>query len=179
MRGGTESLSDVELLERIAGRDRLAFRTFYDRHAPRTHGVVRHLCGSDEAAEDLLQDVFLLVWRKAASFRAERGDVGGWLYTICRNRATDSFRRADKSCQFDTGEVLTLPAQPAPVEDEVRMTLRKMLGALAPDQREAVDLAYFGGLTYAETAQQLNVPLGTLKSRVRAALACLREQLET
>lgn len=170
-------LSDAELIDRIAREDRLAFRAFYDRYSARTLAVLRHLSGSEDLAEDLLQDVFLLVWRKAPSYRAERGDVGGWLYTICRNRVADSFRGAPKPRRLGTDEVLAMPARQPAVEDEMRMTLQEVLAALAPEQREALDLAYFDGLTYAETAERLDLPVGTLKSRVRAALARLKETL--
>jgi RNA polymerase sigma-70 factor (ECF subfamily) len=175
----SEPLDDPALLLRIATQDRAAFRVFYDRHAPRVLAVVRHMVPHPETAEDLLQDVFLLVWRKAGSYRPERGDVGGWLFTICRNRVADHFRSAPKTRRLETDEVRTLPAEKPAVEDEMRMTLAEVLANLAPDQREAVDLAYFGGLTYEETAQQLAIPLGTLKSRVRAALARLRGALES
>lgn len=171
-------LSDSDLLARIATEDRLAFRAFYDRHSPRVLSVLRHLCGNEDQAEDLLQDVFLLVWRKAPSYRPERGDVGGWLYTIARNRVADSFRGAPRPRRLGTDEVLAMPTQRPSVEDEMRMTLQQVLAALEPEQRKAVDLAYFAGLTYAETAERLAVPLGTLKSRVRAALARLKESLE-
>lgn len=173
-----EPLDDPALLLRIASQDRAAFRVFYDRHAPRVLSVVRHMVPHPETAEDLMQDVFLLVWRKAGSYRQERGDVGGWLFTICRNRVADHFRSTPKTRRLETGEMRTLPAEAPAVADEMRMTLAEVLANLAPDQREAVDLAYFGGLTYEETAQQLAIPLGTLKSRVRTALARLRGALE-
>lgn len=173
-----DQLSDSELLARIAAEDRLAFRSFYDRHSGRMLSVLRHLCGNDDLAEDLLQDVFLLVWRKAPSYRPERGEVGGWLYTIARNRVADTRRGAPRPRRLETDEVLVMPTSPPAVEDEMRLTLQEVLASLAPEQREAVDLAYFSGLTYAETAERLALPLGTLKSRVRAALARLKESLE-
>jgi RNA polymerase sigma-70 factor (ECF subfamily) len=171
-------LSDSELLGRIAAEDRLAFRAFYDRHSGRMLSVLRHLCGNDDLAEDLLQDVFLLVWRKAPSYRPERGEVAGWLYAIARNRVADTRRGAPRPRRLGTDEVLVMPAATPAVEDEMRLTLQEVLASLAPEQREAVDLAYFSGLTYAETAERLSLPLGTLKSRVRAALARLKESLD-
>lgn len=172
-----ESLGDATLLERVANQDRLAFRTFYDRHSGRALAVLRQLTRNDDLADDLLQEVFLLVWRKAASFRPDRGDVGGWLYTICRHRVADHFRAAPRVRRLETDEVVTLPAPTVGVEDETRLSLEQALSRLSVDQRKAVALAYFGGLTYEETAERLAVPLGTLKSRVRAALARLRGAL--
>ena len=128
--------------------------------------------------EDVVQEVFLSVWRKAASYRSDRGDVPGWLYTITRNKLVDLWRRKGAAVEdpdFDFTQLLaTGPGAEAQV---VSLTVRKALSALGREQREALELAYFGGLTYEETAERLALPLGTLKSRIRAGLAAMRAVL--
>lgn len=170
--------SDIALLERIAGQDREAFRLFYDRFAAKVLAYVRVLGRGREGSEDVVQEVFLAVWRKAASYRRERGDVAGWLYTITRNKMVDLWRQRPVGSDETGADASRLLADDS--ETEQRMTslsLRKVLGTLKPEQREALELAYFGGLTYEETAAKLKLPVGTLKSRIRAGLALMREQL--
>lgn len=159
---------DVALLHRIAREDREAFRDFHERWSQRLLGILRRKCRRPETAEEVLQEVFLTVWRKASTFNAERGDVGGWLYTICSHRAVDRFRRAPPS-------TVSLDKAPEPITRrpafrDSRLDLEDALQRLKSDEREAVEIAYFGGLTYEETARHLGVPLGTLKSRIRSGL---------
>jgi RNA polymerase sigma-70 factor (ECF subfamily) len=177
-RGGPES--DAVLLGGIALGQTEAFQAFYERFGGRVLIYARQLVGGNaDRAEDLAQEVFLSVWRKAASFDAERGDAAGWLYTIARNRFLDDRRRAARSKEIDTELDLTHVADaPEAVGVEMRVSLGKALSALRDEQRQALELAYFGGLTYEETAVRLNLPVGTLKSRIRAALATLRDLLE-
>ncbi len=170
--------ADAELINRIATGDRDAFRAFYERYAARVLSYVRMLARDREVAEDVVQEVFLSVWRKAASYRSDRGDVPGWLYTITRNKLVDLWRRKGAAVEdpdFDFTQLLaTGPGAEAQV---VSLTVRKALSALGREQREALELAYFGGLTYEETAERLALPLGTLKSRIRAGLAAMRAVL--
>jgi RNA polymerase sigma-70 factor (ECF subfamily) len=171
--------SDTELVLRIAQQDREAFRLFYDRYAGRLLGYVRQISREREVSEDVVQDVFLAVWRKAASFKPDRGDVPGWLYTITRNRVVDRWRRKGGLVEDDGFDLVALEA-PERGDDghATDISVRQALGALTPDQRQAIELAYFGGLTYEETARKLDLPLGTLKSRIRAGLARMRGVLD-
>lgn len=167
--------TDAALIAAIAAEDRDAFRAFYDRYAAKVLSYVRMLARQRETAEDVVQEVFLSVWRKAPSYRPDRGDVPGWLYTITRNKLVDVWRRKGGLVEdedFDFGQLL---AQDAGAEGQVvALAVRRALGELKPEQRQALELAYFGGLTYEETAERLALPLGTLKSRIRAGLAILR-----
>lgn len=174
--GVLDAFDDAVLLGRIGGRDRKAFRIFYHRHAGRVSSALRQLCRDAALADDLLQEVFLQVWRKAGSYRAERGDVGGWLFTITRNKFIDQRRRG--SLPIDDGADLTVRPAPAcgPAREE-RLSLHQALDTLSAEQRQAVSLTYLGGLTYDETAARLQVPLGTLKSRLRTGLRHLRDRL--
>ncbi|HSM14806.1 MAG TPA: sigma-70 family RNA polymerase sigma factor [Thermoanaerobaculia bacterium] len=171
---------DRQLIERIALQDQDAFRQLYDRYGGPVLSYVRMLAREQELSEDVVQEVFLSVWRKAPSFRPDRGDVPAWLYTIARNKLVDLWRRrSTRGDKEDTSIDLTRFDSPVR-EDEVRvvsLAVRKALSALKREQRVALELAYFGGLTYEETAARLGLPLGTLKSRIRAGLASLRQIL--
>ncbi|MDQ1346906.1 MAG: hypothetical protein QG573_275 [Acidobacteriota bacterium] len=167
--------SDLDLLQRIALADRDAFRLFYDRHAPQVLAYVRSLGRSRDASEDVVQEVFLAVWRKAATYRPERGDVAGWLYTMTRNKVVDLWRKLPTGSDQSSEESLAaLSERPEAESRVVSISLRKAMADLKLEQRQALELAYFGGLTYEETAERLKLPVGTLKSRIRAGLALMR-----
>lgn len=175
----TAQPSDLELLQRVALADRDAFRLFYDRHAPQVLAYVRSLGRSRDASEDVVQEVFLAVWRKAGTYRPERGDVAGWLYTMTRNKVVDLWRKlptgSDQSSELS---LASLSERPEAESRVVSISLRKAMADLKLEQRQALELAYFGGLTYEETAERLKLPVGTLKSRIRAGLALMRGVLQ-
>jgi RNA polymerase sigma-70 factor (ECF subfamily) len=170
--------SDAVLLERIARRDMEAFQAFYRRYAGRVLAYARQLGRRSDLAEDVVQEVFVAVWRKAASFQAGRGDPCGWLYTITRNKLDDLWRKAGEPESLDGLDLQRL-ASPEGEGSELLITMRQALTQVAPDQRAAIEMAYFGGLTYEETAERLRLPLGTLKSRIRSGLKTLRTLLES
>lgn len=174
----TDAADDSHLLARIAGGDRDAFRDFYDRYAAKVLAYVRMLSRDAAVSEDVVQEVFLAVFRKAGSYRPERGDVAGWLYTITRNKMVDLWRRRGPGEpteeEFDFSR---LPDERSELAADLRLSVRQVLAELSDDQRQAVELAYFGGLTYEETAARLRLPLGTLKSRIRAGLMSMRSRL--
>jgi RNA polymerase sigma-70 factor (ECF subfamily) len=173
--GAQGSPSDAVLLGRIAAGDIDAFQAFYGRYAGRVLAYARQLSRQGDAAEDVTQEVFVAVWRRAASYRPERGDVTGWLYTITRNKLVDLWRRTGETNDFgELDERLAGTAEPG----DLHLSIRQALARVAPDQRRAIEMAYFGGLTYEETARRLELPLGTLKSRIRTGLKALRSLLE-
>lgn len=169
---------DATLLAEIAAGRPDSFQRFYDRHAGRVIAYAQRLCSDAVLAEDLAQEVFLAVWRKAASYQADRGDGPGWLYTITRNKVLDHWRRCGRTPPLADLDLTLLEAAPRGVGPESRISLAKALDGLRVEHRSALDLAYFGGFSYEETAERLGLPLGTLKSRIRAALGLLREALE-
>ncbi len=174
----TADADDPALLAAIARGDIEAFQVFYDRYASRVTSYVRQLSRDREGVEDLVQEVFVSVWRKAGSYSPERGDAAGWLYTMTRNKLVDQWRRVrEKAVELDAMQSWEMPAIPAPEED-LFLSVRQALVQVAPDQREAIEMAYFGGLTYEETAVRLDLPVGTLKSRIRAGLRSLRSVLD-
>ena len=170
--------SDLELLQRVALADREAFRLFYERHAPQVLAYVRSQGRSRDASEDVVQEVFLAVWRKAGTYRPERGDAAGWLYTMTRNKVVDLWRKLPTGSDQSPEEALAaLSERPEAESRVVSISLRKAMADLKLEQRQALELAYFGGLTYEETAERLKLPVGTLKSRIRAGLARMRDVL--
>lgn len=159
--------SDELVLRRIAGGDARALEELYGLYAGRVLAMLRQLARDATTAEDLVQEVFLAVWRKAATFDSSRGDVAGWLFTICRHKFIDFRRRHNPTVELDA--MVMEPVAPSPPRD-LRIMLEKAMADLSTGEREALTLAYFGGLTYEETAERLGLPLGTLKSRIRAGL---------
>ncbi len=174
-----ESAPDVALLALIAEGDQQAFRLFYDRYGGKILAYVRRHSRDSGAEEDVVQEIFVQVWRKAATYRPSRGAVAGWLYTITRNRMVDRWRRTSARVQGDESELDRLVASDRGADGQVvDLTVRQALSHLTAEQRQAVEMAYFGGLTYEETAERLGLPLGTLKSRIRVALMRMRSVLE-
>jgi RNA polymerase sigma-70 factor (ECF subfamily) len=175
----TEPSATVWLCK-IAEGDLASFHSFYRRFAPGLLSYTRQLCRDAVLAEDMVQEVFVTVWRKAASFRPDRGDPAGWLYSIARNKLIDHWRRSGTGNELGTMDFEQLPARGEHGEHgkDLLLTLRKALSRVPPEQRQAIELAYFGGLTYEETAKELKLPLGTLKSRIRIGLRNMRAVLE-
>ena len=166
-------------MSRVVGfGDERALSELYDRYGGLIHGVgMRHL-GDRTLAEDLVQDVFLSVWRNAASFDPLRASFATWVYRITRNRTTDLARR--RRARVRTVAPVAEEASPEPgdgTEGVLRMfDVVGALSALAPAHREVLFLAYFGGLSQREISQHTGVPLGTVKSRTTAALRAARER---
>lgn len=176
LQGGFATPSDAALLSRIAEGDMESFQAFYGRYAGRVLAYARQLGRNRDVAEDVVQEVFVAVWRRAASYRPDRGDIAGWLYTITRNKLVDLWRRAGDPAELEEIDERRLAEAAEP--GDLCLSVRQALTRVAPDQRRAIEMAYFGGLTYEETARRLDLPLGTLKSRIRSGLKTLKSLLE-
>jgi RNA polymerase sigma-70 factor (ECF subfamily) len=172
----TEACAEDWLAETARG-DFTAFQHLYQRFAPALLGYLRQLCRNDTLAEDLVQEVFVTVWQKAGGYQPDRGDAAGWLYAIARNKVIDHWRRAGVTRDMGAIDFEQLPARVERGSD-LLLTLRKVLAQVPAEQRTAIQLAYFGGLTYVETAERLRLPIGTLKSRIRIGLKSMRDLLE-
>ena len=176
---------DQQLLASISGRKREALEALYDRYANAVYSQAMHMLRDSGAAEEATQDVFFNVWRRASSYRAERGSVRAWLFSIAHHRTIDELRRRRREqtrLQFG----VDLNNRPSDGGDDPleytkaqfeRGRVQDALHTLRPEQREVVVLAYFGGLTHSEIAKRLEQPLGTVKTRMRLALKKLREVL--
>jgi len=162
------------LLRRLAAGDHAALGEFYDLYAGLANGLALRILRDTSEAEDVVQEVFVQVWRQAARFDPNRGSPEAWLCTMARSRALDRLRRRT-SRREEPGDA-SPPSTEAPKTEEA-LAVRKALEGLSGDQRRALELAYYEGLTQSEIAARLGEPLGTIKTRIRTAMIRLREVL--
>lgn len=183
--GALSDPSDEALLAGLAAGRLEALETLYDRYRTLAFGIARRITADDVLAEDVVQDAFLGAWRSADRYLPDRGSVRTWLLSIVHHRAIDAVRRRRAVAELPaddetirTPDVLTRPDVWGEVSGRLdRGTVVAALATLPDAQREAVELAYFGGLTQTEIAARTGVPLGTVKGRVRLALVALRREL--
>ena len=177
------SAADADVLRRLAAGDRDAVAELYDRHAARVLGLAYRIVRNSGDAEDVVQEVFSQAWRTAANYEPSRGSVAGWLLMMARTRAIDRLRARQSRPQVDVAPDLDrLPSDTASTSDRIianqqAANVRAAMLALPPEQKVALELAYFEGLTQSEIAERLQIPLGTAKTRIRAALASLRRSV--
>jgi RNA polymerase sigma-70 factor (ECF subfamily) len=163
------------LLQRLSGGDQSALGEFFDLYAGLVNGIALRILRDATEAEDVVQEVFVQIWRQAARYDPERGTPEAWICTMTRTRALDRLRRR-AARREDPGE--TAPGQSAAPRAEEALAVRKALDGLSAEQRLALELAYYEGLTQSEIAKRLQEPLGTVKTRIRTAMIRLREALE-
>lgn len=177
----SDDLEDVLLVGRIAARDAAAFAAFYDRQASRALGLLLRMLGDRPEAEDVLQEVFLQVWQQADRFRPQRSSPRGWVLLLARSRALDRLRsrqarrRREERTAADRGDDRSEAAGTERLEAEERAErLGSALEGLPGEQRRAIELAFFEGLTQSEIAARVGAPLPTVKSRVLLGMNKLR-----
>ena len=176
-----EPLADpIPLIHGIAAADRDSFSRFYDRFSPLVYTLALRMLKAQSDAEDLLQEVFLQVWRQAAAYNAERGSPEAWLINIARSRAIDklrSIRRRERSfvlTEDPAAAESSADVETSAGESETKLIMNSALANLPAAQRRVLELAYFDGLSQTEIAARLAEPLGTVKTRMRAAIQRLR-----
>jgi RNA polymerase sigma-70 factor (ECF subfamily) len=176
--------ADLASIARIRQGDAAGLSELYDRHATAVYSLALRVLRDRAAAEDAVQEVFTQAWRQARSYDETRGAVGAWLCTLARSRAIDALRarRARPVGVIDDSAAVALPdTGPAPEEQAIfsehAHRIRQALAVLPEIQRQAIELAFYDGLTHAEIAARLNEPLGTVKTRIRAGLLKLRDVL--
>jgi RNA polymerase sigma-70 factor, ECF subfamily len=174
--------SDEDLLELVAReRDAEAFEALYGRYSRALYGVVRRALGDHARSEDVVQEAFTNVWRAAGSYRRDRGGAAGWLYAIARNAAADALRGRRLLVLAELPDQADL--SPGPEEraasDFDAFQVHAAVDTLPEREREVIELAYFDGLSQSEVAARLSIPLGTVKTRTRSALARLADRLQT
>jgi RNA polymerase sigma-70 factor (ECF subfamily) len=182
--GLSEDRSEAELMRQIAAGEIGGLEALYDRYHGMAYSLALRITTETGLAEDVVQDSFLGVWRNAGRYAEARGTVRSWLLAIVRHRAIDAMRRQRASVALgeESDEALppslTLPDIWPEVAGRLDSELvREAMRTLPPAQREAIELAYFDGLTQREIAERTGAPLGTVKSRMRLGLVALREQL--
>ena len=176
--------SDALLAQRATAGDKEAFAALFDLHAPVVLGVLTRMLRRRELAEEVLQEAFLQAWRRLETFNPQRGSVRAWLMTIARSRALDHIKsakargqREDRVGRYESVQVQDPigTTQLEAAEDQSRV--RAALAELPTEQRQAIELAYFGGLSHSQLAEHLEAPLGTVKSRVKLGMTKLRTLL--
>ncbi|MBS1845523.1 MAG: sigma-70 family RNA polymerase sigma factor [Actinobacteria bacterium] len=180
-----ERLADEELMPWIGRKDAEAFEVFYDRHGGAAYSLAYRILGERGAAEDCVQEAFISIWRSGGKFDPTRGSVRSWTLSIVRNRAIDVLRsKAGKAPKmtFDDDEILeSRPSEELTEEEAMRhetaSEVRGALSQLPDEQSKVIQLAYFGGFSQSEIAAMLNVPLGTVKGRMRLGLEKIRGEL--
>ena len=179
--------SQAQLLRRIAAQDRDALAEFYDQTARPLFSIAYRMLGNSEESEEVIQDVFVQIWTKAPTFDANIGLPFHWVLGILRNRCIDRLRarqrRARVIVEPSEDQELEIVAETtstktALAENEL-VAIRSAVGSLPQEQRQAIEMAFFGGLTHPEIAEALQQPLGTIKARIRRGMLKLRESLET
>ncbi len=177
---------DADLVRRVRAGDRGAVDDLYDRFRRPAFALARRVLADDTLAEDVVQDVFLSVWRDPHAYDGSRGSLSSWLLAMVHHKAVDAVRREEahrrRQSRAEDDLVLSAPTAARDVEDEawsrvVSEQVRLALGALPDAQREALTLAYYGGYTQREVAALTHAPLGTVKTRMLAGMRRLKEEL--
>jgi RNA polymerase sigma-70 factor, ECF subfamily len=176
---------DAALVRRLLQRDVSAFEELYDRHSRIVFALVLRILQQASTSEEVVQDVFLQLWRNAARYDQSRGPFVTWLLTLARNRALDQLRlkserqRRREDQTEELPPVLTMPDFEGSLDEQRRAKrVRELMASLNPQQKRAIELAYFEGLSHSEIANALKEPLGTVKSWIRNGLLRLKEGLQ-
>lgn len=173
--------NEQELVAMLQQQDQHAFDYLYENYSPALYGVIFRMVEDKELAEDLLQDAFVKLWNNFTNYDSSKGRLFTWMLNLTRNLTIDTLRsksyRKQKKIQNDENSVDNVSDQAYKVDKFDTIGLRKHLSLLKNDQKQIIDLAYFSGFTQDEIAKQLAIPLGTVKTRMRAAITELRKML--
>lgn len=182
-----KQLRDEELMQRLLHKDKRAFEAIFDRYGDLVYSTSLRVLRDAHLAQDVSQEIFVRLWRKPESYVAERGRFLTWLISVTRNRAVDEIRSRGRRLRHETASPEEQeweipagegndPALNAQLAEQAR-TVRAALAELPPEQRQVIELAYFGGLTQQEISDRLDQPLGTVKTRIRLGMQKLRAAL--
>jgi RNA polymerase sigma-70 factor (ECF subfamily) len=178
------TLADEDLMQLVADGDARAFEVIFDRHSSAAFSLAYRMCGRRVLAEDVVQEAFVSLWRSGARYDGGRGSVRSWVLSVVHNRAIDVFRRRsvrDSRDVHDDGIAERMPsADRTDAEVERRDDARRVRGALdglPAEQRQVIELAYFGGFSHSQIADMLGLPAGTVKGRMRLGLTKMRVSL--
>jgi RNA polymerase sigma-70 factor (ECF subfamily) len=175
------TLADEDLMQLVHGGEARAFEVIFDRHADAAFSLAYRMCGRRGAAEDVVQEAFLSLWRSGARYDRTRGSVRSWVLGVVHNRAIDMFRREVVHNSRDVSDEGLAERIKAPEDTETEVQRREAAGQvrsalreLPPDQRQVIELAYFGGFSHSQIAEMLKLPAGTVKGRMRLGLTKMR-----
>jgi RNA polymerase sigma-70 factor, ECF subfamily len=174
-----EATTDWSLLARIGQKDEEALSALYDRYSGLVYSEAKRILRDTGAAEEILQDLFYQVWRTAERFDPAKGSLAGWLLVAARNRAISKLRRKSrKSEELDeNGVSLGVDLESHAAQNLLLEKVRTVMGSLPEGQREALECAYFEGMSHTEIAEKTGQPLGTVKTRIRSAMESLKKVL--
>lgn len=166
----------------MKNKDQAAFARLYDNYSGAIYSIILQIVNDEELANDILQEVFINIWRKIEMYDAEKGRLFTWMLNIARNASIDmlrsrGYRNSKKNQSIQENVDITVPGNTEQMNID-SIGLKKLLEKLKPEQRVLIDLSYFKGYTHEEIAEQENIPLGTVKTRIRNALIQLREILK-
>jgi RNA polymerase sigma-70 factor, ECF subfamily len=182
----TDQSQDAVLIERIRNGDRTAFMTFYDRFSPLLFSVAARVLGDRKEAEDVLQEVMLVIWNKSGEYDSKLGSLSSWGVALTRNKALDRLRSRTRRLRLieevaimaEESDTSSSPSVNEVLHGRERAEmLRAAMKELPPEQRMAIELAFFTGMSQTDIATRLQQPLGTVKARIRRGMLRLREQL--
>ena len=177
-----QKFSEKELIAQLIAQDKLALEYLYDHYSQALYGVILRIVGSENIAQEILQDVMLKVWNNIGSYDPNKGRLFTWLLNLARNQAIDKLRSKEIQRQLKTDQlgntvyILNQMKSEYPIKEE-SIGIKELLEKLVPEQRTVVELAYFRGYTQSEISKEFNIPLGTVKTRLRYALIALRKIL--
>jgi len=180
------ALEEVELLRRIARRDREAFTEFYDRFSNVIYAMALRILNDASEAADVIQEVFVQVWDKGATYNPDLGKPFSWVLTLARNRAIDRLRARNRHYNFveeaaqemSEMSVRATAGQHEAISQEEARLIRSAVETLPLEQRQAIEMAFLGGMTQAEISEALRQPIGTIKARIRRGMLKLRGELK-
>ncbi|HTX16323.1 MAG TPA: sigma-70 family RNA polymerase sigma factor [Candidatus Baltobacteraceae bacterium] len=180
--GAEVRASDAALIEKVMQRDENALAALYDRYGAMLSSVLNRILRDNQAAEEILQDIFLQLWRMPSRFDASRGSLPGWLLVIARNRAISRLRRHNPAAGGELAEnsvACAINIESAAAQKQLLDRVKSALDRLPAEQRACVELAYFEGLTHSEIAARTGEPLGTVKTRLRSGVETLKRALHS
>jgi RNA polymerase sigma-70 factor (ECF subfamily) len=173
------SLSEEELVLALSRRERIGAEALYDMYSASLFGIISRVINDTAVAEDVLQETFVKIWNSFSSYSTEKGRLFTWMVNIARNLAIDKLRSKDFKNQSKNQElennVTFIDEQRSTVYKPELLGIKELVATLKPDQQSILDLVYFKGYTHVEAAEELNIPLGTIKTRLRMAIQELRK----
>ncbi|MFI5171454.1 MAG: RNA polymerase sigma factor [Chitinophagales bacterium] len=173
--------NEEKLILGLKANQSTALKTIYEKYSSALFGVITRIVNDDHLAEDILQEAFMKIWNNAASYDSSKGRLFTWMLNICRNTAIDKMRsKGFKTGKKTVSDETVLYENPTKIYDDIKpdtIGIREIVNKLKPEWKQLIDLIYFKGYTHQEASEELDIPLGTVKTRLRSAIMLLREKI--